>query len=431
VIILYKLLYIVLDGLGDRPCPELGGKTPLEAADTPYMDGLAKSGKSGIVDTVGPGIAPESDIAVISILGYDAEKYYTGRGPLECFASGIDLKPGDLAFRVNFATMDENRRLIDRRAGRDLSTEEAKLLAEEVNNNVKLTTHSAIFKFISTVEHRGVLWIRCLEGPLSANITNTDPAYDKVGYFGVAKEKFEPYLQVCEPLDDSIEAKRAADLTNEFVQKSHLVLNSSEVNKKRASQGKMIGNVILTRDAGDKLPEFPDIKSLFGLRFGCFAEMPVEMGIAMLTGMEIVELPTPTGDPEVDYPLRAEKAIQSLDRFDALYIHLKGPDVPGHDGKALEKRDSISNIDRYFFGNLLPRIDLSKVVIAVTADHSTPCSLKAHSDDPVPLIISGDKITSDGTIQYSEKECAKGSLGRLLGHQLMPLFVKLVSKGED
>ncbi|MBC7319472.1 2,3-bisphosphoglycerate-independent phosphoglycerate mutase [bacterium] len=428
---MYKLLYIVLDGLGDRPCKELDGKTPLESADTPNMDDLARKGKTGLVDTVGPGIAPESDIAVISILGYDAEKYYTGRGPLECFAVGIDVQPGDLAFRVNFATMDENRYLTDRRAGRDLTTEEARALAEEVNSKVKLTSHPAEFKFVSTVGHRGVLWIRCKEGPLSANITNTDPAYDKIGYFGVAKEKFEPYLQVCKPLDNSIEAKRAADLTNEFVEKSHIVLNNAEVNLRRRSQGKMMGNVILTRDAGDKLPQFPNIKELFGLNFACFAEMPVEMGIAMLTGMNIVELPEPTGDPKVDYPLRAEKAIEYMDRYDALYIHLKGPDVPGHDGKAIEKRDSISAIDKYFFGNLLPRINLSKVVIAVTADHSTPCSLKAHSDDPVPLLVAGAEIESDGTKAFSEKDCSRGSLGRLLGNQLMPLFIELVRKGED
>jgi 2,3-bisphosphoglycerate-independent phosphoglycerate mutase len=428
---MYKLLYIVLDGLGDRPCKELDGKTPLEAADTPNMDNLARMGKTGVVDTVGPGIAPESDIAVISILGYDAERYYTGRGPLECFAVGLDIQPGDLAFRVNFATMDENRYLVDRRAGRDLTTEEARALAEEVNSKVKLTSHPAEFKFISTVGHRGVLWIRCKEGPLSANITNTDPAYDKIGYFGVAKEKFEPYLQVCKPLDDSIEAKRAADLTNEFVEKSHIILNNAEVNLRRKAQGKMMGNVILTRDAGDRLPQFPNIKELFGLNFACFAEMPVEMGIAMLTGMDTVELPEPTGDPKVDYPLRAEKAIEYMKQYDALYIHLKGPDVPGHDGKAIEKRESISSIDRYFFGELLPKIDLSKVVIAVTADHSTPCELKAHSDDPVPLLVAGGGIESDGTTAYSERECAKGSLGRLLGNQLMPLFVKLVKKGED
>jgi len=144
-----------------------------------------------------------------------------------------------------------------------------------------------------------------------------------------------------------------------------------------------------------------------------------------------VELPEPTGDPKVDYPLRAEKAIEYMKQYDALYIHLKGPDVPGHDGKAIEKRESISSIDRYFFGELLPKIDLSKVVIAVTADHSTPCELKAHSDDPVPLLVAGGGIESDGTTAYSERECAKGSLGRLLGNQLMPLFVKLVKKGED
>ncbi len=133
-----KILYIVLDGLGDRPNKGLGGKTPLEAATTPIMDSLAKKSKSGVVYTVGKNIAPESDVAVISILGYDAHKYYTGRGPLESYAEGLDIKNGDLAYRVNFATLGEGKNIKDRRVGRNLSSEEAALLAKDINEKVKL-----------------------------------------------------------------------------------------------------------------------------------------------------------------------------------------------------------------------------------------------------------------------------------------------------
>src|SRR3989338_1437737 len=152
-----KILYIVLDGLGDRPIAKLGGKTPLEAAAKPNMDSLAKRGKTGIVYTVGKGIAPESDVAVISILGYDAHKYYTGRGPLESYAEGLEVKDGDLAFRVNFATAGKGREILDRRVGRNLTTKEATILAGQINKKVKLTTSALSFKFKNTIGHRGVL----------------------------------------------------------------------------------------------------------------------------------------------------------------------------------------------------------------------------------------------------------------------------------
>ena len=135
-----KILYIVLDGLGDLPTPSLNNKTPLEDANTPFMDELAKKSQTGIVHTVEKGIAPESDVAVISILGYDAHKYYTGRGPLESFAEGLDISDGDLAYRVNFATGGEGRKILDRRVGRSLTTDEATALAKEVNEKVKLTS---------------------------------------------------------------------------------------------------------------------------------------------------------------------------------------------------------------------------------------------------------------------------------------------------
>jgi len=422
-----KLLYVVLDGLGDRPIKELGNKTPMEAADTGNIDNLAKLGKQGVVYTVGKGIAPESDIAVISILGYDAHKYYTGRGPLESYAVGLDVGDGDLAYRVNFATAEVgSSKLLDRRVGRNLTTEEATALANEINTKVKLSSYPARFVFKNTIGHRGVLVIYREGGNLSADVTNTDPAYEREGVFGVAKEKFDNIALACEPLKDTKEAKEAAKLTNEFVEKSTAVLEASKVNKKRLSDNKLQANIILARDAGSGLPKFPKINKLHGLKFGCFVEMPVEKGIALLTGMDIIELPLPSGDLEKDYALRADKVVDSMNKFDGLYIHIKGPDEPAHDGDFNSKLKSIELIDKAFFGKLLPRVDLKNTVIAITADHSTPCSLKAHSDDPVPLLVVGGAVSSDGSGEFSENAAKKGSLGELMGPQIMPYLVRQV-----
>lgn len=419
-----KLLFIVLDGLGDRPIGALGNKTPLEAADTRYMDILAKKSKMGVVFTVGENIAPESDIAVISILGYEAHKFYTGRGPLECYSEGVDVRDGDLAYRVNFATRETGtRNIIDRRVGRSLTTEEATGLAEEVNKNVEL--EGAEFVFKNTIGHRGVLVIRKPDGRLCAEVTNTDPAYEKEGVFGVAKPKFENIIQIAEPtpgFKDSPEAREAAHLTNEFIEKSSMILEESEINKKRKIEGKLPANLILTRDGGDRLPDFPKIGEKFGLKVGCFVEMPVERGIALLTGMDVLNLPLPTKDLKKDYTIRAEKVLESIRSYDVLYIHIKGPDEPAHDGNFHAKKESIELIDKYFFANILSKID-SNFIIAVTADHSTPCALKAHSSDPVPLMISGEGFKPDGINSFSEKKAERGSLGVLKGHELMEIFV--------
>ncbi|MFB3738359.1 MAG: phosphoglycerate mutase, partial [Candidatus Velamenicoccus archaeovorus] len=216
-----RLLYVCLDGLGDDPVPELGHRTPLEAADTPVMDRLAAHGSTGTVVTVGPGIAPESDIAVFAILGYDPKEEHPGRGVVEAVGVGMDVRDGDLAYRVNFATADWPM-IVDRRVGRDLSSDEAHALAAEVNERFRLP--GASFQLEATVEHRGALVIRADEGRLSADVTNTDPAYRKEGSLGVALETFEPEVAPCEPLAGTEEARRAAELTNAFVEGSAKVL---------------------------------------------------------------------------------------------------------------------------------------------------------------------------------------------------------------
>jgi 2,3-bisphosphoglycerate-independent phosphoglycerate mutase len=425
-----SLLYVCLDGLGDDQIPELDGRTPLEAAETPNLDALAARGRTGVVLTVGPGIAPESDIGVFGILGYDPNEEHPGRGVLEAIGTGMQFEDGDLAYRINFATAAWPE-IVDRRVGRNLTSDEAQELADEVN--AKLTLPSATFELRATVEHRGALVIRNDEGtPLSANVTNTDHAYRREGSLGVGLETFEPVVVTCEPLDGSDEARRAADLTNAFVEGAARILDVAEANVRRRAEGKLPGNLILTRDAGDHRPRLQPIRERFGMDWGCFVEMPVERGISLALGMHPVHAPRldPKGfGPEADdaYAAWASLAADALDGYEALYVHLKGPDIPAHDGRAEDKRDVISAIDRAFFGVILPRLELGRTVVAVTADHSTSCLRKVHTADPVPLVVAGGRVTPDGSESYGEHACAEGSLGLIRGIEILPRLADLTT----
>ncbi len=426
-----KLLFVCLDGLGDDPIPAFDGRTPLEAADTPNLDALARRGRTGTVVTVGPGIAPESDIGVFGILGYDPHEEHPGRGVLEATGIGMDFRDGDLAYRINFAT-GRWPEIEDRRVGRNLTSEEAAGLADEVNADLRLA--GATFALRSTVEHRGALVIRADDGRLSAEVSNTDPAYRREGSMGVALETFEPRVAPAEPLDGSPEAERAADLTNAFVEGAARLLDASRINARRRAEGKLPGNLILTRDGGDHRPHLEPIRDRFGLAWGCFVEMPVERGIALALGMEPVDAPRldPSGwgpAAEDAYAIWAQLASEALQEFQALYVHLKGPDVPAHDGRFEDKRDVVTSIDRAFFGEALRSIDLARTVVVVTADHATSCLRKAHTAEPVPLLVAGGPVTPDGSDAFGERACAAGSLGMLLGPQILPRVVELVAAG--
>jgi 2,3-bisphosphoglycerate-independent phosphoglycerate mutase len=424
-----RLIYLVIDGLGDLPVEELGDKTPLEAANTPNLDFLAKNGKNGLMYSVREGMAPESDVAVISILGYDPFKHYTGRGPLEALGAGVAMKNGDLSLRCNFATVNEQDRILDRRAGRNLTVKEAEELSEAMNDGVKLESHPVDFEFRNTIGHRGVLVFRSREGFLSSRITNTDPAYSRVEGFGVAESVFDMVLKECKPLDENEATRISSALVNEFTKKSHRILEEHEINKKREAQGKLKANIILMRDAGHRLPQFFSINEKYGVRFACLADMLMERGIAKLARMDVVDLPLPSKDIKKDCVLRVNKLLAIFPSYDCFYLHVKGPDEPAHDGNAGLKAEIISKIDEYLIGKLLQNLELEKNIICVTADHSTPCSLKAHSDDPVPLLIAGNGIDGDALSGFSEKECRKGSLGLLTrGTELMPKIMALLKE---
>lgn len=411
-----KLLFIVLDGLGDIRSEKFGNKTPLENENLKSLNFLAKNGINGQV-YVTPGIAPESNSAVLSLLGYPA-KMHGSRGPLEAIGTGVDFRDGMLGLRCNFATAN-GKNLMDRRVGRNLTSKEAAQLADEINKNVKLSHGSFIFK--ASVAHRAVLIIKASQN-LSANISNTDPAYRMRDGIAEALKDYPKIVMESLPLEKG--ADLSAELLNEFTKKSQEVLDKSSVNKKRNEEGKLKANVILSRDAGNEVPKLYSLSEKYNKKWCILADMPLEIGIGKLCGMDSVDLPLPTFTKS-DYPIRFQKTIEAMKKFDCLYIHLKGPDLFGHDGEFEGKKESIEDIDRYFFGPLLKKISLKDTIILVTADHSTPCIHKAHSADPVPILICGAGIKPDKVERFNEIDCVNGSLGSLKGFEVMPKIMEI------
>jgi 2,3-bisphosphoglycerate-independent phosphoglycerate mutase len=411
-----KTVLIVLDGAADRACKELNGKTPLEAAAMPNLDWFAKEGKQGYSHLVGEHITPESNEGVFAILGYNPN--VIARGTIEAIGAGIKVSYGDLALRTNFATVTNIKegRVLDRRAGRTLTSKEALILAKAINKRIRLP-YKFIFK--STIQHRGVLVIR---GGFSDNITNTDmPKY---------KTKKQDELHYSVPLDDDEDSQLTANIVNEFVEQSYFVLKNHPINKARAERKLLPANIILTRDAG---AEFKEIEKLPG-KWIAAVSMPLEKGIANLAGMQVYAVPFITlrdHDTNVYANLYAnlQKTIEctkkcllkNKNRFDYFYIHFKETDVPGHDGKAEEKRKMIEVIDKEFFSFLRQLAEKERFKVVVTVDHAVPCILKSHGSDAVPLLVYGDG--GDNTKRFTEAEAKNGSLGKINSTDIIKLIL--------
>ena len=417
------MIYVLLDGVGDLPHPDLKGKTPLDSAVTPNLDILAKNGTMGEVISVGKGIAPESDIAVFNMLGYRFQHAnYVGRGVIEAIGVGIDFKDGDLALRGNFATIDDNRIITDRRAGRRIERDDASEISKEIQEKTKFSNPNASVVVAPTIGHRVTVRIRCEGETLSSDITNTDPAYARVDGMGIAKAVSD-FLKIekCFPLNESPSARLTADLVNEFTEKSLAIMKQSLVNKKRKESNKKLLNSIILRDAGNRYPHTQPINELYSMKFSCIVDMPVELGIS-----EVLKMKAFKAGGLADYEEKAKVAAQSMETQNAIYVHLKGPDEFGHDGDAIGKMKNIEEIDKRFFGTLLDNIDSSKIAIVISADHSTPCINKGHSDDPVPLLASGDFIKKDKTSRFTETEAKKGSIGLIEGAEVVTTALNLI-----
>ena len=411
----------MLDGVGDLPHPDLAGKTPLEAATTKNMDMLAKNGIMGQVISVGKGIAPESDIAVFNMLGYKFQHSdYAGRGVIEAIGIGIDFKDGDLALRGNFATLDDEGKIIDRRAGRRIEREDVEKISKEIEKEIKFSNPNTTVAVAPTVGHRVTIRLRD-DKPLSSEISNTDPAYARVDGMGIAKAVSDfMKIEKCIPLEQTENAANAANLVNEFTKQSLEIMKKSDVNKQRSQKNKKLLNSILLRDAGNKYPNVKPINDLHSMNFSCIVDMPVEIGISNILKMKAFNAGGLT-----DYEEKARVAAQAMDTENAIYVHLKGPDEFGHDGDAIGKMKNIEEIDERFFGTLLDHVDVSKIAIMISADHSTPSIHKGHSDDPVPLLISGNMITNDDTQRFTETEAKKGAIGLIDGVQVVKTGIDL------
>ncbi|MCI4326927.1 MAG: alkaline phosphatase family protein [Thermoplasmata archaeon] len=421
-----RFALIILDGLGDRPHPDTGGVSPVESAATPNLDGLVARGAIGRVTVVGPGVAPESDAGVFALLGYDPVTDSPGRGVLEALGVGIELAAGDVALRLNFATADGTGGILDSRVGRSLSTEQSRSLAEALTRADLLADEGIRAEVRATVGHRGVLWLHPTDGRLlSSEISNSDPFYEKVGGMGQARTVSDPRPLPVRPLDASAGAARTATAVDMFLARAGPVLAGHTVNARRALAGQKVANSLLVRNAGgvSDHPPLP-FEARHGMAGIAVTEMPVERGIARALGLGDKFVGPMGRDRDAALAERAMVTLDALRVVPFVYVHLKGPDEPGHDGDAKAKRDVVEALDRSFFGPFLAGVDWETTRVAVTADHATPCIVKGHSDDPVPFVLAGAGVPAQPPSgKFGEPLAARGALGDHRGVEVVDLLL--------
>ncbi|KUL05657.1 MAG: 2,3-bisphosphoglycerate-independent phosphoglycerate mutase [Methanoculleus marisnigri] len=404
--IAHKVLFLVLDGISDRPCEALDGLTPLAAARTPVLDRIAGEGVCGIMDTIAPGIRPGSDTSHLALLGYPPQEYYTGRGPLEAEGTGISMTAGMIGFRCNFATVDADGLVTDRRAGRISRTQP---LSEAIRDGVDLSPLGLGFRLESGAGHRAALALTG-EG-LGDKVSSNDPK----------KEGVRP-LTIRSCTDDAADVKTAV-ACNEFIRQSSKILFEHPLNLRRMEEGVPPANFLLIRGAG-KMGAFPQFSERYELSGSVISAATLISGIGKVVGLEHIPVPGTTGSVDSDLNAKVKAAIGELGRKDFVLMNIKGADEAGHDGKGIQKRDFIEVID----AALEPLLTLSDTLLVVCADHSTPCSIKDHSADPVPVVIRGPGVRTDRTTRFDEVSCAEGGLHRIRGCDLMPIALDLINK---
>ena len=398
-----NILLIVIDGLGDRPNAIFNGLTALEYAYTPNMDRLAGMGTNGLMYPVDIGVVAGSDTSHLSILGYDPSLVYTGRGPFEAMGLGISVKPGDIAFRANFATVDPSGTVTDRRAGR--SSMETGKLAREISMNID----GIDFLVKEGVEHRAALVMRGKD--LSPDVSDSDPHSA-----GARVKRIEA---------KSESGKFTAGVLNKYLDTARKILRESPSNSKRKQHGLPEANELLIRGAGI-VPELQDFSSKFGLKAACVAGVPIITGIASLAGMEIHKNERMTGTVNSDFDAKISTALDLLGKYDFVLVNIKGPDVAGHDRNPVLKKEVIERIDKAF-ERLIPAG--SGNVICITGDHSTPCSVGEHSGDPVPILLYTEGCRRDGVNAFNEVASAGGSL-RIKSGEVMRYLMQMSDRSE-
>jgi len=406
-----KAILVICDGMADRPVKELKGKTPLEAAHKPYLNKIAKTGICGIMDTIAPGIPPGSDTAMLALLGYDALKVYSGRGAFEAVGSGLKVLPGEVAFRCNFATVNDDMVVLDRRAGRIRNEDASKLAGSLQKAKLKKVTN-VDFLFKSTLQHRAVLILRGEK--LSTAVSASDP--------GKTGER----VQTVKALDNSLAAKHTAKILNELSKVFHEVLKNHKVNKERVRKELPPANIVLFRGAG-KIPKISPIPQIYGVEASCISAAPLIRGVCKTAGLNLIDVEGATGMPDTNYKGKAQAAVKALKNSDFVLLHIKATDVASHDKNPKLKVQIIEKIDA-MLGYILENVDLNITYLAITADHTTSVVTGNHEGDPVPIVITGPYVRRDDIKEFGERSCAKGGLNRIKGSDLMPILMNFLRR---
>lgn len=396
-----KILFIVLDGLGDKPIKELKGKTPLEAARTPNLDHLAKNGICGLMEPFSTTAIPTSEEGHFSLFGYNAKTYRIRRGIFTAMGSGIKLKKGDVALRGNFSSIDKNLNIIDRRAGRITQT---KIFINSLKN---IKIDGVRFLIRQAGQHRIGIVLRGKN--LSSNISDGDPHYSALG----------KRAKKIVPLDKNPKSAFTAKVLNEFLTKSYLVLKNHPQNIKRKKLKLPPANYILVRGASS-FKKIPSFRRKYNLRACCVAGKPLYQQIAKILGMKLIKVKGANGLVSTNLKGKVQAAERALKRYNFVFLHIKAADSLAEDGNFLGKKKFIEKIDK----TIKPLIKLKDTLTVVTADHSTCCKLKRHCKAPVPILIFGK--SKDSVERLSEKECKKGKLGKFKQINLMTKILRLI-----
>lgn len=397
-----KYVIMLGDGMADLPIKELGDKTPLEVAKKPNIDALAKVGEVGIVRTVPEGMKPASDIANLSVMGYNPREYYSGRSPLEAVSIGVEFTESDVTYRTNLVTLSDEadygeRVMVDYSAG-EISTAEAKELILAVQESLG----DDIWTFYPGISYRHCLLVK--DGLDGADLT---PPHD------ISGRKIGEYLPKGE------NGEKLLDL----MKKSYDVLKNHPVNLKRIEKGLRPANSIWFWGEGRK-PALPNFKEKFGLSGAMISAVDLLKGIAKVAGMEVVEVEGATGNIDTNYVGKAMAALDALTRHDFVYIHVEAPDECGHRGECENKVKSIEDIDEKIVKVLLDGLSGQDFAIMILPDHPTPISIKTHSSTPVPYLIYRSTEKAEGVPVFSELYAESTGIFEKYGDLLINKFLK-------
>lgn len=389
---------MLCDGMADEPLEELGGRTPLEAAVTPNMDRLAKVSEIGMVRTVPEGMAPGSDTANLSVIGYDPKRYYTGRSPLEALSIGVDMAPDDVSFRCNVVTLSEeeekyeDRKILDHSSD-EISTEEAAVLLEALKEGLKRDGYEF---YVGTSYRHLLIWKH-------GSVVELTPPHD------ILTKRIGEFL----PKDP---------LLREMMEKSYEILNHHPVNEARRKNGLKPANSAWFWGAGTR-PALKAFEELHGKTGAMISAVDLLKGIAVGAGMQNLMVEGANGGLHTNYTGKAEAAVKALteDGFDFVYIHVEAPDEMGHQGKVKDKIRSIEWIDEKIIGPVTERLSKQgqDFRMLVLPDHPTPICVRTHTADPVPYLLYDSTKNAQGAASYDEKHGMKSKIREEEGHRLI------------